>query len=412
MLRSPGTAPRPSLADSRLLRRVGPLLRWRYPCLVVAAYGFSLQHLRGTGKDWHYFELGSELLFGQHHRYSPLAGGLHLYANYPELQIGPLSFLVATPFRILSRTDGRIAVALVCTAVAPALIYVLEQAARTVWHQDGRKSEELLGMTVLLGGLVVVQSWSFLATVYAHLDDVLVLSACTGAVWAVARRRPWLVGTALGLALAAKPWGIVALPLVLALSGRDRWRATGIAGAITAVAWLPFVVGDPATLGALRPAVLTQPASVLHLFGLPLFDAPLWVRPVQLGAAVVVGMLAVARGRWGAVLLVGVAMRVALDPEVFLYYSAGLLLAALAWDLLRSPRPLPAWSLVGFVLLNDAPVVISSPSGLAVLRLAVTAAAVGLVVLVPGAKAEDAAGLRQPGRAAGPAEAGPAAECP
>src|SRR5438128_2468115 len=75
----------------RVLARARPVLRWRYAILSAAALTFALQHLRGTGKDWYFFTLGSELLFGQHHRYSSLAGGLHLYANYPQIQIGPLS---------------------------------------------------------------------------------------------------------------------------------------------------------------------------------------------------------------------------------------------------------------------------------------------------------------------------------
>ena len=377
------------LADSPLLRRVEPVLRWRYPILVAAAYAFCFQHLRGTGKDWRYFVLGSELLFGQHHRYSPLPGGLHLYANYPDLQIGPLSFVLATPFRLLSRTDGRIAVALVGTAVAPALIWLLERTARVVWPRDGRPADQLLQLTALLGGLVVVQAWAFLATIYAHLDDVLVLSACTVALWAVAVRRPWVLGLAIGVAIAAKPWGVVALPLILALPGRDRWRATGLAALISALAWLPFVLADPATLSAVRPAVVTQPASVLHLFGVPLSDAPLWVRPVQLVAALLAGTVAVVRRRWGAVLLVGIAIRVALDPEVFLYYSPGLLLAALAWDVLRAPRPLPVWTLGGFVALNVATVIVPSPEGRAVLRLLITAAAVGAALVSPLARPPD-----------------------
>jgi hypothetical protein len=363
-----------SAADrSELLRRAAPLLRWRYPLLTVAAFGFCLQHLRGTGDDWHFFVLGSELLFGRHRSYSFLPGGLHLYANYPELQIGPLSFVAATPFRLLGRTDGRIAVALFGTAVAPAIVFTLERAAAAVWHEADR---DLAAMTAFLGGLVVVQAWSPLATIYAHLDDVLLLGALAVAVWAVAVRRPWLVGAALGTGMALKPWGIVAVALVLALSRRDWWKAATVAAGITAAAWLPFIIGDPATLGAIRPAVETAPASVLALLGVTLGDAPGWVRPVQLGAALAIGALAVARGRWGAVLLVGIAVRVALDPQVFLYYSAGLLVAALAWDLLRSPRPLPVWSLAGFVSLDVAYVVGVSDHTRAVLRLALTLAAV------------------------------------
>jgi len=142
--------------------------------------------------------------------------------------------------------------------------------------------------------------------------------------------------------------------------------------------------GDPlpeATLDAIRPAVLTSPASVLALFGVPIGDAPAWVRPVQLGAALALGALAVLRGRWAAVLLVGIAMRVALDPQVFLYYSAGLLLAALAWDLLQSPHPLPVWTLAGFVALDVVYVEVGSDTTRAVFRLTLTVAAVGIALL-------------------------------
>ncbi|MCA1844827.1 MAG: hypothetical protein LC792_16865, partial [Actinobacteria bacterium] len=290
---------------SPLLRRLAPLLQWRYPVLAALALASSLQHLRGTGEDWHFFFRGSELLFGRHHLYSLKAGGLHLYANYPDLQIGPLSFLAATPFRLLGPGEGRIPAALTMTAVAPALVFVLERAARTWWAGVEHRSETLLALTAFLGGVVLMQAWSPLATIYAHLDDVMVLSAICVALWAVVRQRPGLTGLAMGLGIAAKPWGLVAAPLVLALPGRHRWKALAAAGAVTAVAWLPFVVADPATLDAIRPAVVTAPASVLHLFGVPINDAPYWVRPVQLGAALLAGGLAVRRGRWAAVPLVG-----------------------------------------------------------------------------------------------------------
>lgn len=366
-----------------VLRQLAPLLKWRYLVLVAAAFAFSLQHMRGTGEDWHFFQVGSELLFGTHHGTSPLPGGLHIYANYPALQIGPLSFLVATPFRVLGAHDARIAAAVVMTAVAPGLVYLLEQAARAVWVDRDERSDTLLALTALLGGVLVVQAWSPLATIYAHLDDVLVLSACVVAVWAVARRRPELVGVAIGLGIAAKPWAVVALPLVFAISGSGRWRALAIAAGISAAFWLPFVIADPATLSAIKPAVLTDPASVLHLLGVPLGFGPDWIRPVQLGGAVAVGALAVWRGRWGAVLLVGIAVRVGLDPGVFLYYSAGLVVAALAWDLLRSPHPLPLWTFAAFLLLNDSYVIVGDPTSRALLRVVITIAVVGITLLAP-----------------------------
>ena len=363
-----------------LLDRTAPLLRWRYPLLVIAAFAFSLQHLRGTGGDWRWFVLGNELLLGTHHPYSQLPGGLHLYANYPEVQIGPLSLLLATPFRQLGRADGRIAASLLLTAIAPALVFTLERATAAVWPDADRR---LVALTAFLGGLVVVQAWSPLATIYARLDDVLLLGALTVSVWAVALGRPWLVGAALGVGMALKPWGIVGLPLVLALPRPQWWRAAGVAGAVTAVAWLPFVIGDPGTLAAVRPQALISPASVLGLLGVPFADAPAWVRPVQFGAALLIGSVAVARGRWGSVLLVGIALRVGLDPEVFLYYSTGLLLAALAWDLLRSPHPLPVWTLAGFVTLDVAYVVVSGDHQRAILRLVLTAAVVMATAIAP-----------------------------
>jgi hypothetical protein len=355
----------PAMEDTQgrqLLPTLRPLLRWRYPLLTLAAFAFSFQHLRGTGRDWNYFVVGSELLFGNHPPGLVAPGGLHLYANYPNYQIGPLAFLVATPFRILGGGDGRVAAVLAMTAAAPLLVFVLEKTALAVWAPSDDRTQTMIGLTALLGGLVVVQAWAPLSTIYAHLDDVLVLTAASLTLWGVAHCRPALVGSAIGLGIAAKPWGVVALPLAFALAGQARRTALLFATAIATAAWLPFVLADPATLGAIRPAVETSPASVLHLFGVPdgVF-APQWVRPVQLGAALIAEGLALARGRWGAVLIVGIAVRIGLDPQVFLYYSAGLVLAALARDLLRSPNPLPLRTLAPFVLLHNAYVVLPTP---------------------------------------------------
>jgi hypothetical protein len=183
------------------------------------------------------------------------------------------------------------------------------------------------------------------------------------------------------MAIAAKPWGVVAVPLVLALDGAWRWKALAIAAGIGAVAWLPFVLADPGTLDTVKPAVITDEASVLHLFGLSLTEPPSWVRPVQLGAAIALGATAALRGRWAAVLLVGIAMRLALDPRAFLYYSVGLAMAALAWDLLRSRHPLPVYTLVTFLLLNNAYLLVDDPGIRAALRLAITVTVVATAIV-------------------------------
>jgi hypothetical protein len=367
----------------RVLTHLTPVFRWRYPIVAAAALLSSAQHVSGTGRDWFYFVKGSELLFGRHHLYSLRPGGLHLYANYPDLQIGPLSFVVATPLRMLGPDDGRVASSFLMSAFVVFLVFVLERTARRVWVDAAEVEIALRSLTVLLGGVMVAQAWAPLSTIYAHLDDVVTLGACVGALWAVATKRPVLLGVLIGAAAAAKPWGVLALPLAFALEGRDRWRAFTISAACTLVAWLPFAIADGGTLTAVTPQNMVSPSSILHLFGVPVMDGPTWTRPVQLAAMLLVGAIAVARGRWGAVLLVGVAARLAFDPQVFLYYSSGLILAALAWDLLRTPRPLPWWTFFTFLLLNDAYVLVGSDTTRAVLRLVLTAALISVVLFAP-----------------------------
>jgi hypothetical protein len=367
----------------RVWRVLGILLRWRYLFLVVAAFGFALREMRGAGRDWWYFVVGSELIVGQHRSYSFLPGGLHFFANYPTFQIGPLSLLAALPFRLVGPGDGHVPAELVMTAIAPLLIFVLERSATSVWPAATDREKIFRQVTVLFGGLLVVQAWTPLAVTYGHLDDALVLSAMVAAICAVAARRPGWLGLAIGLAIAAKPWGILVLPLVFALPGRARWKALLIAGGVAGVAWLPFVIADFKTLSAAQPQIQVVGSSVLHLLGVPLGDAPSWTRSVQLGCALLVGGLAVWRRRWAAVPLVAIAVRVALDPQVFQYYTSGLVLAALAWDLFRSRRALPLWTLFAFVFLNDAYALVPSDTAQGALRLALTLGMVIAVLVAP-----------------------------
>src|ERR1700704_6465296 len=83
----------------RFLERVDTLLRWRHVFLTGAAFAFALQYARGRQTDWKFFYDGSRLLFNTHPFNVAVPGGLHLYANFPSYQIGPLSLLVTVPFR-------------------------------------------------------------------------------------------------------------------------------------------------------------------------------------------------------------------------------------------------------------------------------------------------------------------------
>ena len=336
----------------RVLARLEPLLRWRYVVVTAAAFAFGLLYRRGNQPEWSFFYDGSKLLLGSHPFYATKPGGLHFYANYPWFQIGPLTLLVAVPFRWMGYVTGRFVAELAMTGVAPLLIFVLERTAMRVRPVISDVSEARRRFTVLLGGVLVVQAWASLAVYYVHLDDVLVLSAAVFALWAVAGERWILTGLMIGVAIAAKPWGIILAPLLLALPERKRLHTLLVAGAVAAAAWGPFFLADARTFAAGRPQDGVTPDSVLHLFGLALGANPGWVRPVQFAAALAVGCLAVRKQRWGAVLLVGIAARIALDTQVLPYYDSGLVLAAFAWDLLQSRREFPMWTAITFVLVN------------------------------------------------------------
>jgi len=71
---------------------------------------------------------------------------------------------------------------------------------------------------------------------------------------------------------------------------------------------------------------------------------PSWDRAGQLLVGGAVALVAVRRGRWAAVPLAVVVARLLLDPATYPYYTAGLLLACAAVDLLTPRRQLPLWT--------------------------------------------------------------------
>ena len=377
---------------SALLRRMRPLLRWRYLVFLVLAFGLAIPQLDREINDWPWFVVGSELLF--HDSYPELEpGGLHLYANHPAVQIGPLALLEAEVFRFFG--NGRLVAVLTTTAMGPALVYLAERTARRVRGRMTDAEDLAFLVTVFVGGLFFSQCWVSLAAYYTHPDDALVLGLASLSVWAiVSGRRSW-VGALLGLALAAKPWAMVFTPLILVLRGRERWRAAIICGAIAAAAWLPFIIADSGTLDAMKPHAATDAASVIRAI-FRFAPAPDWLRPVQLIAALLAGVAAVQRGRWPAVLAVGIAVRLLLDPGVNTYYTSGLLVGTVMWDFVRPGPPSPTWTTLSFWTLGALTTVVPGPTLEAVLRLLLCTALVLSVVVPPRDRSEQgAASLRR-----------------
>ena len=77
-------------------------------------------HVRTALVSWHYVVTGATLL-----RSPASDGGLHLYAAHPELQMGPLTFLLVSPFRAAPEVLTGAAVAVLIAAVGPAVLQVL-----------------------------------------------------------------------------------------------------------------------------------------------------------------------------------------------------------------------------------------------------------------------------------------------
>jgi hypothetical protein len=282
-----------------------------------------------SGLSWHFFASGSQLLFH--------GSGLNLYAQHPELQIGPLAFLLAAPLTLLGDAAQPVALILMTAAGPLCLAWI----ARLVPPPHRR-------IRVFLAALVLMPAWAVLSVRFGHLDDVVALVLAVVALRAVAADRAGLAGFALGAAVAAKPWAVGFLPVLLVL---DRQRLTAFGTAVVSVvaAWGPFLIVNPATLSALRPPVGVAPSSGLRVFGYRGDIVPAWDRTGQFILGPLTALASVLRGRWPGLFLVAIAVRLAMDPKDNPYYIGGAALAAVIFDLLATRWTIP-WATLATVI--------------------------------------------------------------
>ena len=386
---------------------------------------------RNGGIAWKFFVQGSLLLFTGHDGGSTKPGGLHLYASYPQLQIGPLALGAAQLLRHLG-PDGGIAIAeLAMTAAGLVMLHAIERIALTV-RPELALEPRTLQRTMLGGGAVFMIAWAELAVQFGHLDDVIALLCAMLAVWAGVVRRPVLTGLCVGLAVDAKPWALIFLPLLLLLAngggGQPGWpgrrvtagtavpdaiglAATGsqmraaapvttmapaarpgqsglvlaclTAAAAIAAAWLPFYLADPGTLAAAHFTIANLPDSALRALGVHAARTPAWDRPAEVVAGCAVGTLAIWRRRWAAAVLLAVGARLALDPGAHAYYTAGVMAGALLWDCVGARRPWPLWSLLSIGALTVVPLLSGEPALQGRFRLALVIAVTLTILLMP-----------------------------
>ncbi|MCU1394681.1 MAG: hypothetical protein JWM34_3109 [Ilumatobacteraceae bacterium] len=301
--------------------------------------------------------------------------GLSVYLKNPGIQTGPVSLLISVAASATPR-NGFVIAALASGVLGLLLVGFLERSETNISASDPFGAQA----KVLIGGCVLMFWWAKLGG-YGHLDDALVLAATTGALLLTCRRRWVPAAVLIGIAIAIKPWAIIFLPLTMLPTGslRARMKWPALSAIVGASWWLPFLIAYPKTLRSLRPAVALSADSPLSLLGLTAGSVPAALRSAQLVCAIALVAVAVVRGRSSGVVLVGVAARLMLDPGTWSYYTPGLVLGALIWDVLETDTVVPIATIFAGVMLVPAWVV-TDASARAVLRTAACAGAMAVVL--------------------------------
>jgi Glycosyltransferase family 87 len=335
--------------------------RWRY--VVIATVALTAGIVSGGRGDWDQFVEAGRAMFG--------SAGLHVYVIRRDVQTGPLSLTIAWLFAHTPRNG------FVLEAVASAALGLLVIRLQELTARPARRIVQF-EVLVLTGGILTAFTWAKLGG-YGHLDDAITLAAAVVALYEVRAGRPMTAAIAIGIGIAVKPWGVIFLPLTLAADprrgNRRDWRAPVVACGVAGLAWLPFIIGAPDSLKALRPTVALASDSVLALFGLTDESMPDWLRVAQLLGCLVVATALVLTNRPESVIAGALAVRIATDPATWSYYTPGLVAAILLWDLLDR-RQFPWATLITVVAL--APTwLVPADTARSVLRLGVT---IGVVV--------------------------------
>ncbi|MDH2442842.1 hypothetical protein QDR37_02670 [Amnibacterium sp. CER49] len=321
-------------AEGTRIPVLDPLAARPWIPLVVVAATVLAAHLGTRDWSWHYIARGVRTLF------SPV--GLHLYALHPELQMGPLTFALGALFVIvLKGAVGSVAadavmmvVGLLAVREIRTLIDVSDACARRRWF--------------LASGLVLV-AWSEVAVHWAHLDDAMALLLGVVGVRLARSERFLPAGLVLALAIGFKPWAVPFVAVLLLADRRRLLAALGMLGGLSVLIWGPFLLADPSSVGAGRFGIHVEAASTIHLLHLAHGTTPAWCRPAQLLGGLLLAGLAVRRGRWPAVLLVVIALRMLIDPAAKNYYDSGLILGAALFDAAGATAAVPMLTLIAFL---------------------------------------------------------------
>lgn len=255
---------------------------------------------------------------------------------------------------------------------AGAFAVLLALAALVWWidaglRRSGRPALERLAFAAaLIAAPVVLRSLRD-----GHPEEILAGTLAVSAVLLAVHGRPALAGCALGLAVAAKPWAVLAAAPVLLAAPDRRLLLTFAAGAVTALAVAPLLLlaGDRAGGHAhvltqsnwiFHPQQLWWPLGERHANGGVTAPDGLvgMVRPIIVGLGLALSAAWALQRRHShaamahdALLLLALVLllRSAIDPWNNAYYAVPAVFALGAWESL-SRRGLPVFSIMVLAL--------------------------------------------------------------
>jgi hypothetical protein len=293
------------------------------------------------------------------------------------LQLAPAyggSLVLRAPFALLPDLWGGGDHALFRSMAVPCLLAGVVLAV-FLWRRARSLGRPGLTCWIVLA-LVAANPLTLRALEIGHPEELLGGVLCVAAALAAGRDRAVLAGVLLGLAVANKPWAVLAVVPVLAIQ-RTGWpRLLAAAGVACALVMVPLAlaggaVGEAAAVAS-NAGEIFQPWQVWWFLGeaghvvvgnfgeKPGYRVPPeWLTGVAHPILVLVPALVslallprVRRGSWhdGLLLLAfALLLRCVLDPWNISYYSIPFLLALVAWEVHARSRP-PAASLAATLL--------------------------------------------------------------
>jgi len=325
---------------SSMGRLLGVLNHHVWLIFMIAGTLLAISHVgRRSGYSWHFFTTGTKYLFS--------ASGLQLYHVHPELQIGPLAFLVTSPFILLLPSKvGEVLAMGVMMALALVLLGEIQKLGAR--HLPTRRT------LFLIIGLAVLVMWTEMSVRFGHLDDAFAIVFSVSAL-RTAKNGRW-VWTAILLAAAVdfKPWAVAFLPILILLPSRRWLPALALVVVGVAIVWGPFLVAAPSSIAAGSFTIPNAPDSALRALGISNARTPTWCRPTQILLGALLALLLIARRRWAGVILMVIAVRVLLDPATKVYYDAGLVAGTAVVDLVVAAGVIP-WLTTAVTLLIYLP---------------------------------------------------------